>query len=374
MKRTITYNTKTNVPEIVNEKCNAAFEQIRLEAKSAPKKIYHRKKATFAAIAVAAAVACAVPVAADYFRGGFEVVSTEFYHKDPAKQVNLQEYADNVNVEAEHQLADMSVQSVFSDGKSLSIAFTLDPKDEDLKRMTQVAGDFTIHLNGRLIKPYVDTDSMPIWFEKADDGIFYATVDFPEEVIDETSTLDIKAENLYGYNGKLYTWTPFDPNDYYGEGEYTCESIGPFDDVYEFSTTVTPNTDNNTLYEINETQGNHTLENVLVTPFKTEVTISGLTPNSYVTVFDNEGNEIEQLYNTTHDNGTWDFSTPLKTANQLKISVYPSYDAPEAECTFTVDIEKGFADVYTVEFDESEIVYVPPFEEIYPDGIAEDAE
>ena len=210
--------------------------------------------------------------------------------------------------------------------------------------------------------------------------MFYGVVNYNDVIIEDTSTLEITVENIKAFNGKLWTWTPFDPNDYYGEGEYMAEEIGPFDDVYEFSTTVTPNTDNNTLYEVNATHGEITLESVLVTPFQTKIsisgineTISGLKPYKWVKVFDNEGNELE-LMGDIENNSVWTFATPLKTANQLKISVYPSYDTPEPECTFTVDIEKGFADVYTVEFEESEIVYVPPFEEIYPDGIAEDAE
>ncbi len=364
MKEKIIFNEKIDIPDIVNDKCNMAYEQIRNDAVNAPKKIHHKKKATVITIAVAAALACGVPVAASYFKSAFSFVSQEVYTKNPAMKIDLSPYAKDVNKSSAQTAAEITMQSVYCDGENLSVALALKPINEELKGMTGIWALSKVILNDEIIKtnPYETSNQCGIYFYAGDDGMFYSRLDFQNINVKENSKLELSVSSLHGENEKNMTWVPDDPNNYYAAGTYTPETTDTFSDKFSFEATVSPDTSNNKLYEVNETQDGITLESVFVTPFKTDIVMTGLDERQSFRVLDNDGNQLELI---NFFDGVQTVSPALKTSKQLKIEVFDlDTDNFPAEYTFTVDIEKGFANKYTVEYDDSDVVYNPPREEI----------
>ena len=372
MKERIMFNEKIEIPDIVNDKCNMAYEQIRSEAKMPVRKIHHRKKITVTAIILAATLACGVPVAASYFKSAFSVMNQEVYLKSPDQKADLSAYAQNVNESSAQLCADITMQSVYCDGENLSIAFALKPANEQLKGMTKISAYIKTALNGTKLTDINGIHTaVPVNFYVSDDGIFYGTATYQHLSVEDNTKLDVEILSLKGENEKYLTCIPDNPNKFYDGGYYEAEHTDIFDDKFNFEATVSPDTSNNKLYEVNETQDGITLESVYVTPFKTEINISGLGKNQSFRVLDNDGNKFEFMDESFSvaidetDNIRGYLSSPLKTAKQLKIEVFDlDTDNFPAEYTFTVDIEKGFANKYAVEWDDSDVVYDPPFEEM----------
>jgi len=370
MKEKIIFNEKIDIPDIVNDKCNMAYEQIRSNAGASPKKIRHTKKAAVITIVAAAVLACGIPVAADYIKSAFSFVSNEVYTKNPAMQMDLSPYAENVNKNSAQTIADITMQSVYCDGENLSIAFALKPLNEELKNMTRITAYITTKLNDTRIKtdPGEMQSTVPIHFYASDDGVFYAMQNYQQLSVKENSALEVQISSLKGFDDKHVTWIPDNPNDFYGSGGYMSAETDVFSDKFNFESTVSPDTSNNKLYEVNETQNGITLESIYVTPFKTEVTVTGLHNRQAFRVLDNNNYQYENMGHYSSENASENaetFTPPLKSAKQLKIEVFnlDTDDFP-AEYTFTVDIEKGFANKYTVEYDDSDVVYEPPMEEM----------
>jgi len=364
MKEKIIFNEKIDIPDIVNDKCNMAYEQIRSEAKMPVRKIHHRKKITVTAIILAATLACGVPVAASYFKSAFSFVSQEVYHKNPEKKIDLSPYAKEVDEKSEQTSAEITLQSIYCDGNNVSVALSLKPINEELKGMTGVWALSKATLNGEIIKtnPYETSHQCGIYFYAGEDGIFYSRLDFQNISVKDSSNLTLNISSLHGENEKNMTWVPDNPNDYYAAGTYLPEQTDTFSDKFSFEAEVSPDTSNNKLYEVNETQDGITLESVFVTPFKTDIVMTGLSERQSFRVVDNDGNQLEHI---NFFDGVQTLTSPLTTAKQLNIEVFDlDTDNFPTEYTFTVDIEKGFANKYTVEWDDSDVVYNPPMEEL----------
>lgn len=368
MKKRITYTINSEqieVPDIVNEKCNAAYEAIRQEAHQNPRKIHHKKKAAVIAIAAAAAIACSGTVAATYFRSAYNFISKETYTKNPEEKIDLSAFAKPVNDEKTQSAANITMQSVYCDGENLSAAFALTPNNEDLKRMTGIQANIITKLNGKNINlPQEDWNK--INFTADENGTFYGVVSYQNLDITDAVKLEISISNMIGSNYKLQIWRPDRPGDYYGSGSYEPEMIGGFDDdKFDFETTVKADTSNNKLYEINETQDGITLENVYITPFKTVVSINGLSERQQIRIIDQDGNEIEYMHVYAGEEWEYRFVPPLKTSKQLSVQVWDvDMDDFPTLYEFTFDIEKGFVDKYDVKYDTEDIVYDPPLEEM----------
>lgn len=379
MKKRIIFNDKIDIPDIVNDKCNMAYEQIRSEAAETKptRKIRHSKKAVISVVVAAAVLGCAAPVAANYFKNAFDVVHDEVYTKDPGQHINVAEFATDVNIEAKQLCADITMQSVYCDGNNILVSFVLEPINEEMKSATNVYATISAKLNGK----FIDCDgdykhSLGINFSKSDDGLFYGVANFTEVNVTEKTPLEIEISGLRSVDASYVKWVPDNPDNYYGSGNYEAEET-IFSDKFNFTSDISADTSNNKLYEVNETNGNYTLESVLVTPFSTEVKIYGITDGNVLNITDNNGNKLEYIstYYISEDN-LYSMTSPLKTADKLNIEVLDTYqDGFPVISSFTVDIEKGFAEKYTVEFDDSDKVYDPPLEELQAhwDKIAKDS-
>lgn len=368
MKKRITHITSNEniiIPDIVNEKCSEAYGIIRADAP--PVKKFSKKKFFIISAVAAATLAFSATATAAYFRSAFDVSHKEVYTKDPEKKMDLSAFAKPVNDEEKQSGANITMQSVYCDGQNLAIGLALTPNDEDLKRMTTVSAHISAKLNGKSIDrvyDYENLDYPELGFVKSDDGVFYETMYYTNLDITEESELEISIYGLQGINGKLMTYN-------YAASVYEPErtSISAYaDDKFEFKATVTPDTSNNRTYEINETKDGITLESVDITPFKTTVSIDGLAERQSIRIFDQNGEELEIIHNDSYENWEWKFVPPLKTAKRLSVQVFDidTDDFPTLY-EFTFDIEKGFADKYDVKFDNSDVVYVPPYEELNDD-------
>ncbi len=367
MKKRISNNfdEHIDVPDIVNEKCSEAYGIIRADAPLV-KKYTHKKIFVIGTVAAATLVFSATATAA-YFRSAFDVSHKEVYTKDPEKKMDLSAFAKPVNDEEKQMSANITMQSVYCDGQNLAIALALTPNDEDLKRMTTVSAHISAKLNGKSIDrvyDYENLDYPELGFVKSDDGVFYETMYYTNLDVKEESELEISIYGLQGINGKLMTYN-------YAANVYEPEktSISAYaDDKFEFKANVTPDTSNNRIYEINETKDGITLESVDITPFKTTVSIEGLAKRQSIRIFDQNGEELEIIHNDSYENWEWKFVPPLKTAKRLSVQVYDidTDDFPTLY-EFAFDIEKGFADKYDVKFDNSDVVYVPPYDELNDD-------
>lgn len=362
----INFNENIVVPDIVNEKCASAFDTIRREASLSPPRIrvHHKKKTVIISIVVAAAMACSATAAATYFRSAYNFKTQEVYTKDPAEKIDLSPFATPVNDEKQQSAANITLQSVYCDGENLSIAFALTPNNEELKDMTTISAHISSTLNGESIDVVrEDTSYAELAFAKADDGMFYETMYYRGLDVKDLSELEINIYGLQGINVKHQTWVPNSANNYYEEGRYEPDTTDIFSDKFNFKSDVKPDTSNNKLYEINETQDGITLENVLITPFKTQVSISGLAERQQVRIVDQNGEEFEAIGAPNGEPWENEFAPPLKTAKQLSVQIWDlDMDNFPTLYEFTFDIEKGFANKYDVEYDNSDIVYDPPQE------------
>lgn len=354
---------ETSVPDIVNEKCNLIYEKIRGEAAQSPrKKIRRSNRLTVICIAAAAAaIISSVPVTAYFVRNGFNFISHEVYTKLPEEQNDLTPYAASVDNRQQEKSADITMQSVYCDGEALALSFMLEPKSQELvtDKCTAISAEIYIKLNGRSIEVGEEGVIRNLNFVRGDDGNFYGVYSNRSLSVKPDTQLDVKLATLKGINGKYRVWEPDDPSDYYASGTYVPQQTGFFRDIFEFSEKISPDTSNNRLYEINETQGNVTLESVLVTPFKTVVNISGLSSKQSLRVLDQDGCRLDFI--------DWErecqLASPYKTTKQLTVEVFRTdEDDPPAQYSFTFDIEKGFTDKFDVEYDDSDIVYEPPME------------
>ena len=362
-------NEKIDIPDIVNDKCNMAYEQIRNQAvpKASLRKIHHKKKFAITSVAAAAVLACGIPVTAAFFRNGFEFVSHEVYTKDPVNKNNLSAFAKPVNNENKQASANITMQSIYCDGENLSVAFMLQPNNDELKRMTGIQAIIKTYLNGeRIDRLHENQVNYPELKLTADEnGIFYGTMYYTGLNVTDASKLEITVSNLRGHNAKLMTYNP-------NGSVYEPETTDNYSDTFDFEATVSADTSNNKLYEINETQDGVTLEKVLVTPFKTNVYLNGLGERQAFRVVDQNEEELEaipvysdaELMKNESEN-KYELTSPLKTAKSLSVQIYDlDTDNFPTQYEFTFDIEKGFTEKYEVTYDNSDVVYVPPMEEL----------
>lgn len=354
---------ESDIPEVVNKKCCEAYEMIYkdCEQKSKNKKRISFKKgmALAACVAVVSVGVVTLPVMAEYIPGlqsAYEFFNKKVYSKDPADKNDLTKYAAPVNVSKSDKFADIVMQSTYCDGKNLSLSFVLTPKSDALKNMTAINSKISVNIDGEDIIDEYELDKM--FFTASDDGNFYAIMHFDNLNITEDSELKVDISSLCGVNALVMNYVANDEE----SGMYLPETTEIlYGENYEFDVVVKPDTSNNKTYEVNETQGNVTLESITVTPFMAGLSISGLEEKQSMRVFDQDRNELEFLANGLS------FASPLTTARTLTVEIFRlDEDDFPTEYSFDVDIEKGFSEEYNVEFqyDDSKVTYNPPMEEI----------
>ncbi|MCM1227031.1 MAG: DUF4179 domain-containing protein [Clostridium sp.] len=360
----------TAVPEIVDRKCREAYDMIyeECEQKKKYKKISLKKGLAIGLCAAVVSGVFAVPVVAEHFsQNGFSFISKKTYTKDPMEKNDLTLYAKPVEKLAENSMADITLQSVYCDGTNLSVSLMLTPKNYELfKDTTCINGDLDITLDGRQLE-LIPERRIISFSGNSDDGNYYAVIHYENICADaDKSPLCIKINGLQGVNGYKMIGTQIDEQNW----DYEPEKTVAISDEYEFEYTVEADTSHNKVYEVNEAYGDITLKRIEVTPFMSTVCISGLdTDRQFLKMHDQNGDEFEGIYVEGDDKAG--FSAPYKTTETLIVDICRlDMDGFPAEYSFEVPIDEGFADKYTVgyndntNFDQSKVVYDPPMDEI----------
>lgn len=362
----------TAVPEIVDAKCQEAYNIIYKEAQQKKKhrKITLKRGVVIGLCAAVISGAFAVPVVAAHFsQNGFSFISKKTYTKDPAERHDLTPYAKPVEKLNEKSIADITLQSVYCDGSNISVSLMLTPKNNELfKDTTAVNGSLDITLDGKQLE--YEPERRIIGFSGGDDGNYYAMLHYEnlrENLrVDDKSQLYIKINELQGVNGYKMIGVNLDDETAW---DYEPEKTVSISDDYEFEYAVEADTSHNKVYEVNETYGDVTLKKIQVTPFMSTVYISGLdTDLQFTKMRDQNGDEFEGIYVEGDDK--YGFTAPYKTSEKLILDVCRlDMDGFPAEYSFDVPIDEGFADKYTFDFndsnfDNSKVVYDPPMDEI----------
>lgn len=367
------FEMDTEIPEVVEVKCREAYDMIFKECDMKKReKTKKYPKSVKAAISIAACAVIAVggaaafPVMAEHIpalQNAYEFISGKVYTKDPAQKANLSEYAEPVNQMEAKQNAEITMQSVYYDGDDISIAFALTPLTDTLKGMTGISANIKATIGDTELKfGYEDPTYCAMNFTAAEDGNYYGSVHYSVPEGTKCGELKVKLYAIEGVNAYVQNFNS--QND-----GYEPESTGFLKDTFEFSKSIEPDSSHNKTYEINETQGNVTVDSITVTPFKTSVKLSGLEEKQAVRLKDQDGNELEYM---NMNDGDMLFATPLTTAKAINIEIFrlDENDFP-TQYTFTTAIDEGFGSKYEVAFedtfDNSKVVYNPPMEELEKD-------
>lgn len=365
-------NKDTEVPEIVNQKCKEAYNQILSESKTIKhKKRFNKKYTAMISIAAAVAVGFSVPVMAEYipmFRNAYEAVTKNVYTKSPQEKNNLTKYSDNLGLYHQGKYADITIDNVYFDGDDISFSYMLSTNNSELKKSTGISANAVIFLGDNeknLIK-----ENEIIDFSLVNDGNYYGT--YSHHVsnlnITDTTKLYIKFFNLEGCD--YYTQVLTNNNADNPISCYKPKITKQIDEIYEFQCDVTPDTSNKKNYRVNETKDGITLESIDVSPFRTTINIKNIPEDSKhsIRLKDNNGNEYSPILDVEEelfwDGSGWE--APLKDATSITIEIFRlDKDNFPTETSFTVPIEKGYREKYNVEYDNTkEITYIPPIDEI----------
>lgn len=364
------FEMDTEIPEVVEVKCREAYDMIFKECDMKNReKTKKYPKSVKAAISIAACAVIAVGGAAAFqvmaehipaLQNAYEFISGKSYTKDPAKKTNLSEYAEPVNQMEAKQNAEITMQSVYYDGDDLSISFALTPLTDTLKGMTGIDANIKATIGDTELKfDNEDPAYTLMGFTAAEDGNYYGSVHYTIPKGTKGGELKVKLYALKGVNAYVQNYN-------YKNSSYEPESTELLKDTFEFSKSIEPDASHNKTYEINETQGNVTVESITVTPFKTNVKLSGLEEKQSVRLSDQDGNELEYM---NLNDGDMCFVTPLTTSKAINVEIFrlDENDFP-TQYTFTTAIDEGFSSKYEVAFedtfDNSKIVYNPPMEEL----------
>ncbi|WP_298482351.1 hypothetical protein [uncultured Ruminococcus sp.] len=399
------YNyTQSNddLPEIVEEKCQEAYAQIRLKAASGKKHSHWsiRKKAA-AIVSVAAAAALGITFAApavassEIMQNIYAFFSSEaVYSKDPATKNNLSSYAQLVQTEKDGSNGTLHVESVYFDGDNISMTLRLTDLPENMLESTCLSAPIEATLGGQELKFRditgefaVDSETGVIasmseeaegkttyttmslaGFVKSDNGYCTVLTATYDGEIKDTLPLQLSIPYYRGSNSSIQILASETED---GNRCYEPKDIGICQSNLSLETTVQYQSGLKTTYDVQETKNGITLERIIVSPFSTEIAISG-DFGEYDTVYitDQNQNSYQPIFDTDNPlsfNGISTWEAPLTDATSISITIVPDKGEIEDGGTcFTVPIEKGYRSPAVNSFetaDGNDITYIPPLDE-----------
>lgn len=350
------------IPDIVEQKCQAAYDQIRKEAAQDSRKKHWSMKKTASVISVAAAAAVslsfALPAVAqsgmlqnifDYFSSG------NTYAADPTQKNNLQSYACAIDMTQSADNAVVTLQDVYFDGENICWTMLMQNVPEEIQDSTNIAVYYEAFLGDQKLE-IRSSD-----FKAMGDGNFASSMSAKYEGdAAETLPLKISFTKYDAYNFNYFVLGT--------DKVYAPKSTYQIPLEMTFEVDVTARTDMNRVYKVDQTNNGFTLETVTVTPFSTMLKISGdFTPHEKVTMTDQNGVEYESVWDgaQTDDQSSVSFEAALKTTKQLHIAVIDeAQDGLPTMASFTVDIEPGTRTAAAApQHQTAEVIYDPPLEE-----------
>lgn len=390
-----------DLPEIVEEKCQEAYAQIRLEAASGKKRSHWSiRKKTAAIVSVAAAAALGITFAApavassEIMQNIYAFFSSEaVYSQDPATQNNLSSYAQLVQKEKDGQNGTLHMESVYFDGDNISMTLWLTDLPENLLESTCLSAPIEATLGGQELKfrditgEYAinsETGMIASASEEAEGKTTYATMSLAGFVksddeyctvltapydgeIKDTLPLQLSIPYYRGSNSSIQILASETKD---GSCRYEPKDIGIYQANLSLETTIQYQPELKTTYEVQETKDGITLERIIVSPFSTEIVMSG-DFGEFDTIYITDQNQNSyQLFDTDTPlsfNGVSTWEAPLTDATSISIKIVPDKGDIEDDGTcFTVPIEKGYRDPAVNNFDAASgnnITYIPPLDE-----------
>lgn len=385
------YETSETLPPIVQEKCQAAYTQIRQEAAEAASKKHPRKKLlVFTAVLSAAAVGIgvAVPVAAS--SGAFHSIYSFFsgkavYSDDPYQQNDLSAYAQPVEQQTSAENGSLQLDEVYFDGENLSMTLRLTDLPADMQESTTLQAPIEATLNGEALEFHAITGIYPVdpetsmvsmngsdcveqtlnyaGFLKSENGFVTVLTASYDGTVSGTASLRISVPYYQGVDSSVMLLQQENAD---GSRSYAPKETASHTLDASLTTEIQRQTDLETVYTPNETSQGITLEQVIVSPFSTEIVLSGsISENAVIEVTDQNQTAYAFLEDGVFDlhDSTWE--TPLTDATSLTITIAPDKESTAEAVTFTVPIEKGYRTASENDFNAAggnDVTYIPPLE------------
>lgn len=364
-------NKKTDnneIPEIVNQKCQDAYAQIRREAITMSKKpIVHKKRMLISAACIAAVVGVGftLPVAAEYITPLRNIYSyfsgKDVYSKVPEEKNNLEEYAKSINITQTDKDVSATLQDIYFDGKNISFTCMLSNLPEQFKDSEIITASMSATIDGN----YLDLSNSQ--FIACDEGycaVFNSIYD-GKAIENNSSKFSFKIQSLTGMD--LHTYILDDVYNEEGEskgGEYQPKETGTLPVDISLESQISPDAKKYVkTYDVNETWNNFTLKSVTVSPFSTEISLDGeFDDYQSFRVKDQNGEILEGLGKEYYA-----VEAPLKGTTSLSIEIFRlDKDDFPTEHTFTIPIEQGYRTASENEYNgikPEDITYIPPLPE-----------
>lgn len=364
-------NKKTDnneIPEIVNQKCQDAYAQIRREAITMSKKpIVHKKRMLISAACIAAVVGVGftLPVAAEYITPLRNIYSyfsgKDVYSKVPEEKNNLEEYAKSINITQTDKDVSATLQDIYFDGKNISFTCMLSNLPEQFKDSEIITASMSATIDGN----YLDLSNSQ--FIACDEGycaVFNSIYD-GKAIENNSSKFSFKIQSLTGMD--LHTYILDDVYNEEGEskgGEYQPKETDTLPVDISLESQISPDAKKYVkTYDVNETWNNFTLKSVTVSPFSTEISLDGeFDDYQSFRVKDQNGETLEGLGKEYYA-----VEAPLKGTTSLSIEIFRlDKDDFPTEHTFTIPIEQGYRTASENEYNgikPEDITYIPPLPE-----------
>lgn len=248
------------------------------------------------------------------------------------------------------------VNNYYCDGETLLINWGIKGNDEGLSRCNHIVGDMNIKINGETLDN--DEKSTKCFYGGSNQSGQYVgqiKVDVSNVENIENSSVDIDFSNFVATDFINYNFN-------YDTLEYESFGTDTYNQDVSFSFNI-DKTNEPDYYEVNKTEGDLTVNNVIVSPSCTQIDVD-INGEYFLLIHDNLGNELE--WDSSVNENTYD--TPNIEATSLNIEIYPIEEknkiTPTPSYVVNVPIKCG----YNVNNDNQSYTenLNPPIEEIKP--------
>lgn len=248
------------------------------------------------------------------------------------------------------------VNNYYCDGETLLINWGIKGNDEGLSRCNHIVGDMNIKINGETLDN--DEKSTECFYGGSNQSGQYVgqiKVDVSNVENIENSSVDIDFSNFVATDFINYNFN-------YDTLEYESFGTDTYNQDVSFSFNI-DKTNEPDYYEVNKTEGDLTVNNVIVSPSCTQIDVD-INGEYFLLIHDNLGNELE--WDSSVNENTYD--TPNIEATSLNIEIYPIEEknkiTPTPSYVVNVPIKCG----YNVNNDNQSYTenLNPPIEEIKP--------
>lgn len=203
------------------------------------------------------------------------------------------------------------VNNYYCDGETLLINWGIKGNDEGLSRCNHISGDMNIKINGETLDN--GEKSTKCFYGGSNQSGQYVgqiKVDVSNVENIENSSVDIDFSNFVATDFINYNFN-------YDTLEYESFETDTYNQDVSFSFNI-DKTNEPDYYEVNKTEGDLTVNNVIVSPSCTQIDVD-VNGEYFLLIYDNLGNELE--WDSSVNENT--YVTPNIEATSLNIGIYP---------------------------------------------------